>query len=123
MAVVFESKVTPPFYILVFTRSGDPDEDGFGETMKYAFAMDDCAASTKPISVRLREILMCHFERGETHFSDGFEQIIAKLCLHEHANVKADLRHYFDENLTEDHLWTSNTNFGKNYLVFDFKQV
>jgi len=123
MTAACEPEVTPPFFILVFTRSCDPDEDGFGETMKYAFEMDVCMASKQRISARVREILMCHFERGQTHFADGFEQIVAKLCLHEHANVEADLRRYFDENLTEDHLWTSNTNFGKNYLVFDFKQV
>jgi len=113
-----------PFFVLIFSRSGNVDEDGFDETVKHAFPIDLNLDSPACIPVKTLAILMDRFERGQTHFDDGYDQIMASLCpARENAETRQEMEQYFSANMKPANIWTTNTNFGSHYFVFDFKQV
>jgi len=110
----------PTMHILAFARSGDPDEDGFGECKKYAFPLKCRPGGTPPI---IRAILMQHFARGDTHFDDGFELVMAQLCKSGNEEHTTAMATFFSNNMHPGNVWKTNINFGRDYMLFDFKQV
>jgi len=116
-----------PLYIIALARSGDPDEDGFGETLKYAFEIECCPTSAQSGALRpsskIARILLNHFENGRTHFDDGYEQILIQLCGRDNPEDISEMHQFFSDNMHDGNIWRSNINFGHRYLVFDLKEV
>jgi len=107
-------------HILMFARSGGPDEDGrLGGYKKYAFPLK-CRPGGTPTMIRA--ILMQHFARGDTHFDGGIEHVISQLCSggnQEHATAMAT---FFSKNMHPGNEWKTNVDFGRDYMSFDFNQ-
>jgi len=66
---------------------------------------------------------MQHFACSDTHFEDGFEHVIAQLCGHGNEEHKGAMAMFFSQNMHPGNAWKSNINLGRDYMVFDFKQV
>ena len=111
------------FFIILFSRSGDVENSDFGLTNKYAFRIQHNVESPDHIPANISSRLMQLFELGQTHFDDGYDEVISLLCGDETTVTTVEMDNYLLARMTPENRWSTNIDFGSNYFVLDFKEV